>query len=85
MRQTHPRSEIPPRRSDAALAIIGAFLARDLSTAAVPSHFHGSRKRVSARGSTGATSGVSVHALPPSVDTSTFRIVPWPDHAMPEI
>jgi hypothetical protein len=27
----------------------------------------------------------SIHVLPPSVDTSTFLIVPLPDHAMPEI
>ena len=60
-------------------------IARDLSTAAVPSHFHGSRNRVIARVSTGATSGASVHVLPLSVDTSTFLIVPLPDHAMPEI
>ena len=52
---------------------------------AAPSHFHGSRNRVSARGSTGATSGASTHVLPESVDTSTFLIVPLPDHAMPEI
>src|SRR3989449_11669744 len=60
-------------------------VARDLSTVAAPSHFHGSRNRVSARGSTGATSGASTHVLPESVDTSTFLIVPLPDHAMPEI
>jgi hypothetical protein len=60
-------------------------VARDLSTAPVPSHFQGSRNRVSARGSTGATRGASIHVLPPSVDTSTFLIVPLPDHAMPEI
>jgi hypothetical protein len=60
-------------------------VARDLSTAALPSHFHGNRKRVSARGSTGATSGAGVHVLPPSVDTSTFLMVPLPDHAMPVI
>src|SRR5687767_13960011 len=60
-------------------------VARDLRTAAVPSHFQASRNRVSARGRTGATSGAFVQALPPSVDTATLRIVPLPDHASPEI
>src|SRR6266542_3921901 len=58
---------------------------RDFSTLPLPSHFHGRRKRVRARGSKGAPSDAAVQVFPPSVETSTVLIVPLPDHAMPVI
>src|SRR5262249_56555968 len=42
------------------------------------------RKRVSARGNTGADSAASAQVCPPSADTSTFVMVPRPDQAIPE-
>src|SRR3989442_15521286 len=58
-------------------------VARDFTTAGLPLHFHGMRKQVIARGSTGGTRGATAHVLPPSVDTSTLAMAPLPDHAMP--
>src|SRR3989442_7861588 len=58
-------------------------VARDFSTAAPPLHFQGMWKAVIARGSTGVASDAVAHVVPPSVDTSTFAMVPLPDQAMP--
>src|SRR5438552_16754708 len=58
-------------------------VARDFTTTGLPLHFHGMRKQVIARGSTGGTRGATAHVLPPSVDTSTLAMVPLRDHAMP--
>src|SRR5712691_5387709 len=60
-------------------------IARDFSTVGLPLHFQGRWKEVIARGSTGVASGAAAHVFPPSVDTSTFAMVPLPDHAIPEI
>src|SRR6059036_2192035 len=52
-------------------------VARDFTTTGLPLHFHGMRKQVIARGSTGGTRGATAHVLPPSVDTSTLAMVPF--------
>src|SRR6266481_5938991 len=59
-------------------------VARLFTMAGPPLHFQGIRKRVSARGSTGAERAASAHVCPPSAETSTFAIVPEPDHAIPD-
>ena len=58
---------------------------RETSVAGEPSQRQSSRNRVWASGSTGSCSRASVHEAPPSVDTSTRRTRPRPDHASPDI
>src|SRR5215813_9833989 len=60
-------------------------VARLWSKARSPFHSQGSRKRVTLLATTGSCSVASRQLAPPSVDTSTLRTLPAPDHAMPEI
>src|SRR3954452_9997 len=46
---------------------------------------HGTRKRVNALLSTGACSPAGAQLLPPSADTSTLLMRPFPENEMPEI
>jgi hypothetical protein len=58
---------------------------REAMTVSSPFHVHDQRNRVCARGRTGDCNSAVFHVVPPSVVTSTFAIVPRPDHAMPVI
>src|SRR6476646_10511046 len=58
---------------------------RDMIWHSLPSHVHGSAKRVCAIRYAGVRSSASFHVLPPSVETSTFLTAPAPDHARPLI
>src|SRR5215467_2400112 len=60
-------------------------VARLCSTAAPPSHCHAMRKRVTDLDSTGSCNAASPQLLPPSAETSTLAILPYPDQARPEI
>src|SRR5262245_634735 len=58
---------------------------RDMMSHSLPSHVHGSAKRVCAMRNAGVRSSATFHVLPPSVETSTFLTAPAPDHARPLI
>ena len=83
-----PGSTDRPRRAMTS-ARVGCTLpasshARLCSTAGPPSHFHGSRKRVNAFGSTGSCSATSAHVFPPSAVTITFAMRPLAEYATPD-
>ena len=58
---------------------------RDMMTQSFTSHFHVRPKRVCATLYTGDRSSASRQLWPPSVEISTLRIAPAPDHARPLI
>src|SRR4029450_511129 len=58
---------------------------RDMMSHSLPSHVHGSAKRVCAIRKEGVRSSAPFQVLPPSVETSTFLTAPAPDQARPLI
>src|SRR5437016_10707716 len=56
---------------------------RDRMSTSLPSHVHGSAKRVWAIRYAGVRSSATFHVLPPSVETSTLLTAPAPDQASP--
>src|SRR5438067_3672460 len=56
---------------------------RDMIVHSLPSHFQFKPNRVCAMRYTGDCSSVACHVWPPSVEMSTLRTAPAPDHARP--
>src|SRR5215472_9654236 len=78
-----PRSAMNASRLGCTLP--ASSVARLCKIAVPPSQFHGIRKRVNALLRTGACNAACAQLLPPSAETSTLLMRPFPEKEMPEI